>query len=407
MDKINRRDFLKTSGLGAAALTLNPTSIFAQDKKKKKEVIQGFEEASAKKDIHEGWVPVSDRKIKVGLVGHGFCKFAAAFGFQDHPNVEVAAVSDLIPERCQELAKAARCSKTYPSLEELVKDPEIEAVYIATDAPSHFKHVMLALEHGKHVACAVPAVFGSLEDAYALYDKVKTSGLTYMLFETSAYHEDLYAMRQLYKGGILGKITYAEGEYYHYMPEALESYKDWRVGTPPSWYPTHANAYYNCVTDGSFSEVSCIGIKSIHTQLMGNNVYGNPFGTEISLYKTSDGGAARMAISKDTPGYHGEIGRIRGQFGTFYDEFQTDLKDLDISKIDTSRPPLPPTMSAGFHGGSHGNLTNEFVCSILENRKPYVDVAMALNLTVPGIVAHQSALRDGELMKIPQFQYWR
>jgi hypothetical protein len=46
---------------------------------------------------------------------------------------------------------------------------------------------------------------------------------------------------------------------------------------------------------------------------------------------------------------------------------------------------------------------NEFVMSILEDRKPLVDIAQALNMTVAGIVAHQSALKDGELMKIPQY----
>ena len=42
--------------------------------------------------------------------------------------------------------------------------------------------------------------------------------------------------------------------------------------------------------------------------------------------------------------------------------------------------------------------------TILQNRKPLVDVALALNMTVAGIVAHQSALKDGVLMKIPQFK---
>jgi len=46
---------------------------------------------------------------------------------------------------------------------------------------------------------------------------------------------------------------------------------------------------------------------------------------------------------------------------------------------------------------------NEFVAAILENRRPVVDIATALNLTVAGIVAHQSALKNGELMKIPQY----
>jgi len=48
-------------------------------------------------------------------------------------------------------------------------------------------------------------------------------------------------------------------------------------------------------------------------------------------------------------------------------------------------------------------LGHEFVMSILENRKPQVDIGQALNMTVAGVVAHQSAIRDGELMKIPQY----
>ena len=61
-------------------------------------------------------------------------------------------------------------------------------------------------------------------------------------------------------------------------------------------------------------------------------------------------------------------------------------------------------MNPGGHGGSHGYLGHEFVMSILEDRKPLVDIARALNMTVSGIVAHQSALKDGELMKIPQYR---
>ena len=77
-----------------------------------------------------------------------------------------------------------------------------------------------------------------------------------MMFETSYFHEDLYAMRQIYKAGGLGKLVYSEGEYYHYMEEPIPSYKEWRVGLPPQWYPTHSNAYCIGVTGGSFTEVS-------------------------------------------------------------------------------------------------------------------------------------------------------
>jgi hypothetical protein len=67
------------------------------------------------------------------------------------------------------------------------------------------------------------------------------------------------------------------------------------------------------------------------------------------------------------------------------------------------RPPLPPGVAPGGHGGSHGQLMNEFVMAILADRRPLVDICMALNLTVAGVVAHQSALKGGELLKIPQF----
>ncbi|HOZ45963.1 MAG TPA: Gfo/Idh/MocA family oxidoreductase [Candidatus Hydrogenedentes bacterium] len=367
--------------------------------------IQGFEDTATTTQKDTVWEPVSDRKIRVGIVGYGVCQFGAAFGFQDHPNVEVAAVSDLIPDRCQALSKVCRCDKTYPSLEELIKDDGIEAVFVATDAPSHARHCMEVLKHGKHVASAVPATFGSIEEAEQLYEAVKAaSGLKYMLFETSAFHNDCYAMRQIFNAGGFGTMVYSEGEYFHYMDTPIDSYKGWRIGLPPQWYPTHSNAYYVCVTGGSFTEVSCMGIPSVIPHLLpDNNPYKNPFGTEIALFRTSEGGMARMGVSWDTPGFGGEMGRVRGQKGSMLGMKFDGVED--VSKLNLDKPPLPPGVDAGGHGGSHGYLCEEFVTAILQDRKPLVDIAWALNMTVGGIVAHQSALKDGELLKIPQYTF--
>lgn len=396
---LTRRSFLRAAGLGATALGLPRIGRAAEQPGEK--VIQGFEAAPERPDAAKGWRPVSDRKLRAGIVGYGVCRFGAAFGFQHHPNVEIVAVSDLVPDRCAGLAQACRCERTYPSLEELVKDDRIEAVFVATDAPSHAAHCLEALRRGKHVACAVPAVFGSLEDAQRLFEAVKAGGLNYMMFETSCYHEDLHAMRQIYRAGGFGQLVYSEGEYYHYMEQPIDSYKGWRVGLPPQWYPTHSNAYYVGVTGGSFTEVSCMGMPSRVEHLQpARNPYQNPFGTEIANFRTREGGMARMAVSWDTPGFSGEMGRVRGQRGTFYGKYEGLEKKLP----DTQRPPLPPGVAAGGHGGSHGYLMDEFVTSILQKRRPLVDIAWALNLTVSGIVAHQSALKGGELMKIPQFE---
>ncbi|MCL2304646.1 MAG: Gfo/Idh/MocA family oxidoreductase [Planctomycetaceae bacterium] len=408
--KFSRRRFLAGTALGTGAFALNSAVAFAQEGPQN---IAGFDKTQTEVDRTSVWQPFSDRKIRMGLVGYGLCQFSAAFELQNHPNVEIVGVSDLISDRCEALAKRVKCEKKFESLEKMVLDDTIEAIFVATDAPAHARHCIEAMKHGKHVASAVPAVFGSergLEEADELLETVKKTGLVYMLFETSAYHDAVYASREIYKAGGFGKMIYTEGEYYHYGVEQLDSYKGWRIGLPPQYYPTHSNAYYVNVTGGSFTEVSCMGhtspnFKSFQPE---NNVYRNPFGSEIALFRTSEGGMARMAVCWDMPEMHGEQGRNSGEKGSFWNgSFAAATPDVAelVKKLNLKKPALPPGVAAGGHGGSHGYLGNEFVEAILQNRRPLVDVISALNLTVSGIVAHQSALKGGELMKIPQFVF--
>src|SRR5512141_3312115 len=114
--KVTRRSFL-----GSTATTVVAASTLINRGQAAK-AIPGFDQTHTDFDRTKAWKPFSDRKIRVGLVGYGVCKFSAAFEFQHHPNVEVVAVSDLFPDRCAALAKAVKCSKTYPSLEAMVKD---------------------------------------------------------------------------------------------------------------------------------------------------------------------------------------------------------------------------------------------------------------------------------------------
>jgi predicted dehydrogenase len=399
---MDRRSFFKRTALSAGTMLVASQiareAVAAEAEKENILGAAGVKTAARSKRV---WEPVSDRKIRVGIAGFGLCQMGAAFGFQNHPNVTVAAVSDLIPERCAGLAQACRCTKTYPSLEKMIEDDGLEAIFVATDAPSHAAQCIAALKRGKHVGSCVPAVFGSIEDAHQLYEAAKSSGRKYMLFETSTFHQENHAMRQIYRAGGFGKLVYSEGEYYHYMPEPIASYKDWRVGLPPQFYPTHSNAYYITVTGGSFTEVSCMGVPSVIPHLKPeNNRYKNPFGAEIALFRTSEGGVSRMAVNWESPGYGAEMGRVRGQrgsmTGTKYEGLEQKLPDLEC-------PPLPTGVDPGGHGGSHGQLMNEFVTAILQDREPLVNIVMGLNLTVPGIVAHQSALKGGETLKIPQF----
>lgn len=415
-----RRTFIHAAGLGAAALVAHGVGHGAEDVVDKDgKPIQGFENIKkASAETSKGWEPVSDRKIRVGIVGYGLCQFGAAFGFQDHPNVEVVAVSDLFPDRRDGLAKACRCNKTYDSLEELVKDDTIEAVFCATDPPHHVQHCVEVLKHGKHVGVTVPAVWGSLEQAGELFDAVKkASGLQYMMFETSYFHPALWQMRQIYKAGGFGDHIYSEGEYYHYHDgkAPMPSYKGWRDGPPPLWYATHSTAFFIGVTGGSLTHVSCQAKPGTWYFLQpGANKFDNVHSTETALFRTSDGGTFRGLCNFDSPGHEGVKGRFRGElgsfdgdagdgenWGTFAGLASSTGENQALPNLD--RPPLPPNVDPGGHGGAQGQLMNEFVTAILQDRTPMVNVAEALNMTVAGVIASASAKKDGELLKIPQF----
>ena len=401
---LSRRGFIQGIGGVGALLGLTGKSMGAEAPRDADgNIIPGFEKIKEDPNASKGWQKVSDRKVKVGIAGYGLCRFGGAFFYQNHPNVEVVAATDLDPGRCAGLARAVGAKKTYPSCEEMIQqDKEIEAVYIATDAPTHAKLAIMGLNHGKHVCSAVPAVFGfkAEEEAEELFNAVKKSGLKYAMNETSTFHADLWDKRTQYQAGALGKIIYSEGEYYHdFGPNGLPGYNPqngkidvngWRRGLPPMWYPTHSNAYYVSITGGRFTEVSCLGTPGLYKEHK-ENQWKNPFGTEVGMFKTSEGGISRMAVSWDMKNAHGEMGRVYGQ------------KPHNPS-INGARPALPPGVGAGGHGGSHGQLTNDFITSILLDREPTVNIGDALNMTMAGVIAHKSALKDGEWMKIPQYE---
>jgi predicted dehydrogenase len=407
----------RRSFLGSTATTVAAASALTQ-RGAPSQVIPGFDQTRTEVDRTQTWQPFSDRKIRVGLVGYGVCKFSAEFEFQNHPNVEVVAVSDLFPDRREALAKRVRCSKTYPSLEEMVKDDRIEAIFVATDAPSHARHCIEVLNHGKHVCTAVPAFRGDIEDAERLLECVKKNrGLVYAMFETSVFHDDLYAMEKLHAANVFGEIVYCEGEYCHphtLGAPSLGSYKDWRRNGAPMWYPTHATAYYVGVTHDSLVEVSCLGTAPFDKSRRRPNGIGNIFNSEVGLFRTRRGGLCRFIIC-GSQGEYLEAGRLRGEYAGYdwhngrAEGFVGDaagkrrFEEARSKGLRTRKYALPPGVSPDGHGGSHGYLGDDFVDAILRGRKPAVDVIDALNMTVPGYYAHLSATKDGETIKIPQY----
>jgi hypothetical protein len=192
-------------------------------------------------------------------------------------------------------------------------------------------------------------------------------------------------------------------------------------------YPTHCTAILLGVTRERLTQVSCIGWGDDDPKLK-QNPYKNPFWGETALFNSNRGTAFRVQVLWRGAVRGTERGQLLGTRMSLFDphpnglgpaivrETATNEKDSggfirkqnQLGKYDQPAwwrsDMLPPAMrhDSG-HEGSHTFLTHEFVQCIVEDRKPAVDVYEALAYTAPGIVAHESALRNGELLKIPGF----
>ncbi len=395
-DRLSRRSFLK-----AAAGAAGTVSALA---------------AAAPVPAPPVWQQTSDRKVRIGVVGG---RFGLSFHWHEHPNCIVEAVSDLIPQRREALQQRYRCPKAYPSLEELVKDPAIEAVAVFTPAPDHARHVLLCFEHGKHVISAVPACM-SLEEAAALKARKEQTGLTYMMAETSYYRQHTILARRLFQDGAFGEMVYCEAEYYHPWPPGsgerhnlmfYNGERTWRYGFPPMHYPTHSTAFLVGVTRERLVKVSCVGHRPTDDEMYGEdaNPYRNPFDSGMAMFLTDQGHPFRCNVCWNIHA-HGERAQWFGTRGALFcpgsggQPTAIQLADRQTDAMPDFTVALPPAMRVDSgHGGSHPFLTNEFVMALVEERSPAIDLYEALAYTVPGIVAHQSSLRDGEQLPIPAY----
>jgi len=398
----SRRDFLKRGGAVLAGMTLASHSALA--------------------------VNTAPRKVRVGVVGGGF---GATFQWHLHPDCIVEAVSDLRPKRRNLLMERYRCSKAYNSLEELVLDKKVDAVAIFTDGPLHVQHTAEAMKHGKHVISAVPACMGGgIEEAERLLDTVKKYGLTYMMAESSYYHQAAISVRKFYEEGKFGEIFYCESEYQHAGLESLYfegGKRTWRHGMAPMHYPTHCTAHLIGITGERLTKVVCHGWGD-DDPICKDNVYNNPFWNESAMFRTNRGHGYRVNVWWKGAHRGCERSQWIGEKMSFYMAHPNGIGPIIVRsgiQMETDEAGYPrrakkleryeqkqwwktdmlpePLRRASGHGGSSVFLTHEFIDSLVHNRKPAIDIYESLAYTVPGIVAHESALRSGEQLKIPQF----
>jgi predicted dehydrogenase len=293
----------------------------------------------------------------------------------------------------------------------------------------------------------------TIEEIAELEATVRNTGLTYMLGETSYYYPSTIFCREMWRRGLFGRFVYGEGEYMHDMGHGFyEAYQhtggpDWKrtAGVPPMFYPTHTASMIVSVTGARLTRVSCLGQVDSHSDgifRVGANQWNNQFSNETALFRTSDGGAARLNEFRRIGHFGGRSVRLSlfGTAGCFEEQPQgeiwvnheTEIFRLDeLLRCEPAKPgnaakekPSPQgtqedfhsemaavhpawRLPAEFHGlgnghhGSHQFLVDDFVRACVTGALPPNHVWAAARYNVPGLVAHESALRDGETLPVP------
>jgi predicted dehydrogenase len=364
-------------------------------------------------------------KIRVAVVGLGFgAEFLPIY--QRHPDTELYAICQRSTEKLNEVGDQFGVAERYSSYEALLADPNVDAIHVNTPIAAHAPMSLAALNAGKHVACTVPMAT-TVDECLQLVDAERRSGKVYMMMETAVYTREFLFAQALAVDGKLGRIQFLRGS--HQQNMSLPGWPEYWYGMPPMHYATHAVGPLLQLARARAESVVCLGSGRIRDEYVQR--YGSPFAVESALVKLRDSDLACEVTRSlfDTIRQYRESFDVYGTEGSFEWEQTIGEKPVIYSGFeDAARVDVPDFASrlpkeiasftqagvydeehehtsfiqGGGHGGSHPHLVHEFVSAIRDERQAAVDAATAANWTMTGVCAHESAMRGGERVAIPQ-----
>lgn len=389
--------------------------------------------------------------FSLGIVGAG--QFAGQFAklFNAHPLISGVFVTDVHEDRAETLVQRQGLAGTFPSFEAMLQS-DLDAVAIFTQRWTHGPLVVQALRAGKHVYSAVPMAI-SVEEITAIVEAVRETGLTYMMGETSYYNPATIYARSRAADGAFGRIFYAEGDYVHdmdlgfYAAYQYSGGDDWQrtASYPPMLYPTHSVGGVLGAIGGHAVSVSCIGVRDDRGDGVFDrevSMFDNDFSNATALFELDGGGSMRINefrrvgypshLRESRFRYFGTEGSFEQLVGTAVwqdkqgftdvsDLIETratlDLDDPSLADVDPalrdafvsglspvhdpSRLPASLRAMPSGHEGSHQFLVDDFAVAVAHRTLPPVNAWEAARYTLPGIVAHQSALQGGTRLPVP------
>jgi len=371
-------------------------------------------------------------KINVAVAGLGFGSSFAKI-FHAHPNVGMVGLFDPDKEVMEKTASELDDVKIYNSFQDILNDSQIDAVHIVSPIPLHEEQTIATLNAGKHCACTVPMAI-SLEGIRKIVEAKRRSGKNYMMMETTLYTYQFFYIQDMIKNNELGHIQFMRGSHY----QDMSGWPSYWMGLPPMYYGTHAIGPMVALSGSRIENVVCFGSGTMDTAL--HTQYGNPFPVQSALFAFENGMKAEATrtlfetvreyqeglfiygsdasfewgfLDRDDP-YVTRFTPVSEGRGKKTATNQVEMPNYAAILPESIQPftlrdgkfdPLNPHLKGkgGGHHGSHPHMVHEFVMSIVEGRKPWIDEIMGGNITAAGICAHESAMKDGAMVAVPRF----
>lgn len=356
-----------------------------------------------------------NKKIRIAVVG---LNFGGAFVpiYQAHPNVEYVGICDMNNQRLNAAGDRLQIDHRHSDIEEITSGDEYDAVHIVTPVPTHVPMTIAVMNSGKHCACAVPMGI-SIDDLNRVLETQRKTRLVYMMMETNVYCREYLYAKELYEKGVLGQIQFMRGAHY----QDYEGLNPAFMGLPPMYYMTHAISPLLDILHTRATKVHCLGSGAMREEL--TKQYKNPYPIQTAIFRL-EGTSVAAEVTRtlfETAIEYKETFDIFGDKSSFLclgDSPRLATLETLVSgrfrgcKVERNidvpfRPDLLPAelakFASGGHGGSHPHLVHEFVRSIVEERQPHINAVTSANWTVPGICAHDSAMKGGAEVAIPSF----
>jgi len=369
---------------------------------------------------------MSERKLNMAIVGLGFgAEFIPIY--QRHPHTNMYAICQRSREKLDQIGNAFKIEKRFTSFEDLLKDPNVDAVHINSPIHLHASQSVAALKASKHVACTVPAAT-TVDECKQIVKAATKAKKNYMMMETVVYSREFLYVRELRDSGRLGRIQFIRGSHLQNM----DGWPGYWEGLPPMHYATHCVSPCLAIVKGEADYVSCLGSGRIAEKLIPK--YGSPFSFETAHFKirNQDLGFEVTRFLFNAARQYTESFDVYGEKTSFeWQLVEGDEPALHVGGEKVERVKIPNYASllpepiqryttkgvydadehkhlsfvqGSGHGGSHPHLAHEFIMSIIENRPSFPDVYQSVNWTCAGICAHESAMRGGEIVKLPDFR---